>query len=157
MMDFKFEEDRMMNLETHGLSDSELERKNEFYEIIRKDYHRKKIIFVKGFIQLMEKIQRLKKGISKVKDLPDDVHKFYEVTRNKLRAFGISKERLLEFLNSFLKSATSVLGFGEIASEYKDSIEIATKKETSVQFNVVVFKSEPKMLSKMKKYILQTS
>jgi hypothetical protein len=90
--------------------------------------------------------------LKKVKDLPPEIRKFYENTLMKLRKLKISKERFYEFLNTILQSIADALGVGGLVSEYKDSVEIATKKETAIKFNIIVFNFGPDLFEKMKKY-----
>ncbi len=145
------------NLKSHGLSDSELARKYKIYTIIREDYHSKKIAFVKSFIKLNEMIfhsntdHEEKNDIKSVNFLPEPIKKFYRYVQTKLRNFKISKERFYQFLNSILKSIADALGIGGIISEYKDSMEVATKKENSIQFNVIVFRNS-KLYERMRIY-----
>lgn len=152
--------EKYQNLKNHGLSEQELKRKYEMYIIVRNDYHSKKHTFVNYFVELGKKMKasgiELKRNgkdfLSKVKDLPASLKEFYKTTRDKFRELKISKERFYEFLNSILKSIADALGIGGIVSEYKDSIEIATKKENSIQFNVVVFQLGPELFEKMEIY-----
>lgn len=153
--------DKFDNLKHHGLIKGELKRKYEIYKIVRDDYHTKKLTFVTYFVELGKKLNnsdiefsRNEKGIiSKVKNLSPSLKKFYETTRDKFKELKISKERFYEFLNSILKSITGALGIGGVVSEYKDSVEIVTKKENSIQFNVVVFKLGPELFEKMEQYL----
>lgn len=141
-------------LQNHGLQNSELGRKIEIYNIIRNHYIASKNDFVKSFVDLCDDVieffpDELPK---KAKDLPSNLKQLYNTSRNKLRNLKISKERFFEFLNTLLKSIADVLGVGGIVSEFKDSVEVTTKKENSPSFYVIFINSEPEFYKKMKTY-----
>jgi len=149
------------DLKNHGMTDEELKRKYEIYNIIRNDYHSKKLTFVNSFVKLgktmdsfdVEFPRKKNSFLSKIKDFPPLLKKSYDKACDSFRELKISKERFYEFLNSILKSLADALGVGGIVSEYKDSVEIVTKKENSIQFNVVVFQLGPELFKKMKVYL----
>jgi len=145
---------KIHKLTEHGLIESELKRKYTMYVIVRNDYHDKKINFIKSFLKLGSKLKDFENVPSKVKSLKPKIKKIYDLCKSKFNELKISKERFLEFLNSILKSIANVLGIGGIVSEYKDSLEIATKKELTPQFNIIVFNFGPKLLPKMKNYLI---
>ena len=143
-------------LKQHGLTGKELDRKLSIYYISREHYVASRNSFVKSLLslgdELRKKYSQAKRELGKIKDWPEKAQQKYNSVREKFRKFRISKERLFDIINTLLKSIVDVIGIGGLASEFKDSTEVVTKKETTPSIQVTIYYFGDKLIEKMKEY-----